>query len=215
MGFRRLRSVGWMIVAALPLGAHGASIAQGEYDEVLRSKADMVHGEELFETCAACHGTDGAGTPDGNVPAIAGQHFRVIARELVDYRHDKRWDERMQHFGDKHHLSGAQEIADVAAYINDLQPKRTLGLGRGENLDHGADVYARLCASCHGAAAEGDNLKRYPRLAGQHYEYLLRQMHDAVEGRRPNFPREHVRLLERFEPPDFVAVADYLSRLGT
>jgi cytochrome c553 len=175
----------------------------------------MVHGEALFETCAACHGTDGAGTRDGNVPAIAAQHLRVIARELVDYRHDKRWDERMQHFSDEHHLNGAQEIADVAAYISDLQPKRTLGAGRGEYLDHGADVYARLCASCHGAAAEGDNLKRYPRLAGQHSEYLLRQMHDAVEGRRPNFPREHVALLKRFEQLDFVAVADYLSRLGS
>jgi cytochrome c553 len=213
--FRRLRFVGSMIVAVLPLAAHGASIAQQEYEEVLRAKPDMVHGEALFETCAACHGSDGAGTRDGNVPAIAAQHLRVIARELVDYRHDKRWDERMQHFSDEHHLNGAQEIADVAAYISDLQPKRTLGAGRGEYLDHGADVYARLCASCHGAAAEGDNLKRYPRLAGQHSEYLLRQMHDAVEGRRPNFPREHVALLKRFEQLDFVAVADYLSRLGS
>jgi cytochrome c553 len=204
-----------MIVAALPLGAYGASSAQRQYDEVLKCKPDMVHGKELFETCAACHGTDGSGTPDGNVPAIAGQHLRVIARELVDYRHDKRWDERMQHFSDKHHLSGAQEIADVAAYISDLQPTLTLRSGRGENLDRGADLYARLCASCHGAAAEGANLKRYPRLAGQHYEYLLRQMHDAVEGRRPNLARAHVSMLARFEPPDFVAVADYLSRLGT
>jgi len=215
VGFRRLRFVGSMIVAVLPLTAHGVSIAEQEYQEVLRAKPDMVHCEELFETCAACHGTDGAGTRDGNVPAIAAQHLRVIARELVDYRHDKRWDERMQVFSDEHHLIGAQEIADVAAYISDLPPKRTLGLGRGEHLDHGADVYARLCASCHGPAAEGDNLKRYPRLAGQHFEYLLRQMHDAVEGRRPNFPREHVSLLKRFEQPDFVAVADFLSRLGS
>jgi hypothetical protein len=35
-----------------------------------------------------------------------------------------------------------------------------------------------------------------------------------VEGRRPNFPREHIRLLEHFERADFVGVADYLNRLG-
>jgi cytochrome c553 len=204
----------WLIAAALPLAAHSASIPQQEYDLVQRSKADMVHGATLFETCAACHGPDGAGTRDGSVPAIAAQHFRVITRELVDYRHDKRWDLRMEHFTDEHHLSGAQDIADVAAYISDLPPTHTSGVGSGEFLDHGAEVYGRLCASCHGPAAEGENLKRYPRLAGQHFEYLLRQMHDAVEGRRPNFPREHVRLLERFERPDFVGVADYLSRLG-
>jgi hypothetical protein len=39
-------------------------------------------------------------------------------------------------------------------------------------------------------------------------------MHDAVEGRRPNFPRDHVRLLEHFERADFVGLADYLTRLG-
>ena len=39
-------------------------------------------------------------------------------------------------------------------------------------------------------------------------------MHDAIEGRRPNFPHEHVALLKRLEQPDFVAVADYLSRIG-
>lgn len=214
MGIRRVKFARWVIVAILPLAAHGASISQQEFAEVLRAKPDIVHGEELFDTCAACHGTDGAGTPDGNVPAIAAQHFRVIARALVDYRHDKRWDERMQHFSDQHHLSGAQEIADVAAFISDLEPKRTLDISRGAPLDHGADVYARLCASCHGPAGEGDNLKGYPRLAGQHLEYLQRQMHDAIEGRRPNFPREHVALLKRLEQPDFVGVADYLSRLG-
>lgn len=209
-----LRSLGCVIVAALPFVAHGASIAQQEYDSVLRSKPDLVHGETLFETCAACHGTKGAGVSDGTVPAIAAQHFRVLARELVDYRHDERWDQRMEHFTDEHHLSGAQDIADVAAYISSLPATRSLGRGSGEYLVNGAQVYSRQCASCHGAAAEGDNRQGYPRLAGQHYEYLLRQLHDAVEGRRPNFSRAHIRLLEHLERADFVGVADYLSRLG-
>jgi len=212
--FKILHLLGWMILAALPLAADGAAIAQQEFNSVLRSKTDLVHGEMLFETCAACHGADGAGVRDGTVPAIAAQHFRVIARELVDYRHDKRWDERMEHFTDAHHLSGAQDIADVAAYANGLKATRSLGQGSGKYLEHGTKVYIRLCASCHGSAAEGDDRKGYPRLAGQHYEYLLRQLHDALEGRRPNFPPEHTRLLTSFERPDFVGVAGYLSRLG-
>jgi cytochrome c553 len=213
--FNTQRPLGWVIVAALPFVAHGASIAQQEYASVLRSKADLVHGEKLFETCAACHGTNGGGVSDGTVPAIAAQHFRVLARELVDYRHDKRWDVRMEHFTTEHHLSGAQDIADVAAYISSVPATHSGGRGSGEYLVHGAQVYAQQCASCHGAAAEGDDLQRYPRLAGQHYEYLLRQLHDAVEGRRPNFPSEHIRLLERFQRPEFVGVADYLARLGS
>lgn len=209
-----VRPLGYVMIAALPFLAYGASIAQQEYDSVLRSKADLVHGEKLFETCAACHGTDGAGLRDGTVPAIAAQRFRVIASELVDFRHDKRWDQRMQHFTDQHNLSGAQDIADVASYISRLPATRSLGRGSGEYLAKGAEVYSQRCASCHGAAAEGDNAHRYPRLAGQHYEYLVRQLHDAVEGRRPNFSREHISLLEHLQPPDLVGVADYLSRLG-
>ena len=208
------RPLWWAIVAALPFAAQGASVAQQEYESVLRSRPDLLHGAQLFETCAACHGSNGTGLSDGTVPAIAAQRFRVLARALVDYRHDKRWDERMEHFTDDHHLSGAADVADVAAYISSLPATRSSGRGNGEYLVNGTRVYSRQCASCHGVTAEGDNQRGYPRLAGQHYVYLLRQLHDGVEGRRPGFPAEHVRLLQRLEPADFVGVADYLSRLG-
>ena len=214
MRSKTVRSVGWLISAALPMAAYGAAIAQEEFEAVLRGKPDIVHGEQLFASCAACHGPDGGGVSDGIVPAIAGQHYRVVARELVDYRHDKRWDVRMEHHADDHNLGDTQDLVDVAAYISSMTPARTGGVGDGEFTEYGARVYARSCASCHGAAAEGDNRVSYPRLAGQHYEYLLRQMHDAVEGRRPNFPREHIRLFKHFERADFMGVADYLSRLN-
>ena len=210
----RLRLLGWVIIAAAPFTAHGASVAQQEYEAVLRSRPDLRHGGKLYETCAACHGSNGAGVSDGTVPVIAAQGFHVLARELVDYRHDERWDQRMEHFTDEHHLSSAQDIADVAAYVSRLPATRPSGRGSGEYVTHGAKVYSRQCRSCHGAAAEGDDRQRYPRLAGQHYEYLLRELHDELEGRRPNVPRAHIHLLERFQPPDFVGVADYLSRLG-
>jgi cytochrome c553 len=204
--------LGLLLGSLLPLAVHGSPVPQQEFDQVLRSKPDLEHGEALFAACAACHGSQGGGVADYTVPAIAGQRFRVIARQLVDYRHDKRWDLRMQHFTDRHHLDGAQDIADVAGFISQLPVTRAPDHGSGEYLRHGAEVYGRLCASCHGPAAEG--AERYPRLAGQHYEYLLRQMHDALEGRRPNFPSEHVRLLQHFELADLAGVADYLSRLG-
>jgi cytochrome c553 len=211
------RTSAWLLCLLVPLAppltAAGASIAVQEYDAVLRSKPDAARGGTLFSTCAMCHGADGGGKRDGSVPAIAAQHFHVIARELVDYRHDKRWDLRMENFAGEHHLKDSQDIADVATFIADLAPARTGGVGSGEYAAHGAEIYAHLCAGCHGPAGEGDDVKRYPRLAGQHFAYLLRQLHDAVEGRRPNFPAEHVRLLEPFDKADLNGVADYLSRL--
>jgi cytochrome c553 len=204
----------WLCLVAMPLAAYGDSGAQKEYREVVQSKPDRMHGEQLFAKCAACHGANGAGVPDGRVPAIAGQHGRVLAKELIDFRHDKRWDPLMEHYSDEHNLGDLQDLADVVAYIRDLRPTRTMGVGDAEFVSRGAKVYSRSCASCHGVAAVGNDLQRYPRLAGQHYAYLLRQMHDAVEGRRPNFSPEHIRLLLHFDRPDFEGVADYLSRLG-
>ncbi len=120
----------------------------------------------------------------------------------------------MEHFASLNTLVSTQDIADVAAYVSSLKPARTSTVGDGMYRAHGAKVYASRCASCHGQAAQGNDRQRYPRLAGQQYEYLLRQLHDAVEGRRPNFSREHVRLLEGFQKAELVGLSDYLSRLG-
>lgn len=214
MRFKSLRSLGWLFIVALPLATHGASSVPEEYKAVVHSKPDKSHGEKLFEVCAACHGRDGGGERDGRVPAIANQHFRVLAKELVDFRHDQRWDALMEHYSDEHNLGDTQNLADVAAYIAGLTTVSLPGVGDGKRLREGAAIYARSCASCHGAAGEGNNARRIPRLAGQHYAYLLREMHDAVDGRRPNFSRAHVRLLAHFERSDFEGLADYLSRAG-
>jgi cytochrome c553 len=201
------------VALLFPLAGHGAPSSLQEYEIVLHSQPDDAHGKPLFVPCSACHGLDGAGVDDGSVPAIAGQHFRVLARQLVDYRHDKRWDRFMEHYADEHNLGDTQNLADVADYISHLAPVRSQGIGDGEFTSKGERVYARSCAGCHGVTAQGNNVKGYPRLAGQHYAYLLRQMHDAVEGRRPNFPTSHVELLERFDRAELVGMADYLSRL--
>ncbi len=86
-------------------------------------------------------------------------------------------------------------------------------MGDGEFAARGGVIYEKVCASCHGKSAIGGNADSMPRLAGQHYQYLLRQLHDAIEGRRPNFPPEHKTLLQPMERADFVGIADYLSRL--
>ncbi|MGA3159202.1 MAG: c-type cytochrome [Steroidobacteraceae bacterium] len=196
----------------IPAFSQGASDTQQEYETVLHAKPDVAHGEVLFATCAACHGRYGAG--DSNVPLIAGQHFRILVRELVDYRHNKRWDPRMESLAKGHQLSNTQDLADVATYISGLAPQQSADVGDGALVEHGSGVYARLCVSCHGPLAQGSDRGQIPKLAGQRYGYLLRQMHDAVESRRPNFSPEHIRLLQRFDRDDFVGVSDYLSRLS-
>src|SRR5579863_3375979 len=143
--------IGTMIGILLLAGqALAGSDTEDEYRAVLRARVDASHGEILFATCSRCHGADGNGATDGSVPALAGQHVRVLARQLVDYRHDQRWDVRMEHFADFPYLIFAQDVADVAAYVSGLPRGRSPVTGSGEYLEAGGRIYALRCASCHG-----------------------------------------------------------------
>ena len=121
------------------------SSAQEELTAVKRSVPNLDRGAQHFETCAACHGPDGGGTRDGQVPRIGGQHVSVVEKQLLDYRHDRRWDLRMEHFADDHHLGDTQAVADVAAYIRQLEPSGPAGQGSGRNVNAGAALYAKRC----------------------------------------------------------------------
>jgi cytochrome c553 len=194
--------------------ADAAAVAEQELALVLGASADPAHGEQLFQLCAACHGVDGSGGLKGDAPVLAHQHRSVLAKQLVDFRNGRRSDPRMEGMAKKHHLATTQDMADVVSYISRLPAPKTNALGDGRLVTQGAQVYATQCSACHGRAAEGDDRSMTPRLAGQNYNYLLRQMYGAADGRRSNFGTEHVALVKRLETADFLGVSDYLSRLG-
>jgi cytochrome c553 len=187
-------------------------VAQQEFADATRLKPNIEHGTELFQTCLRCHGPEGGGSRAVGTPEIAGQHFRVIVKQLVDYQYDKRWDIRMEQIAKQHDLTNAQAIADVATYVSELKWIPGGDVGDAELVAHGESLYLQTCRSCHGATAEGSAEKIVPRIAGQHYGYLIREMHDAVEGRRPNIPLKHIRLLQKLDRDDFVGLAEFLSR---
>lgn len=210
---QRLRSIVlFCIVATLPLSSLGAAVAQQEFADAVRLKPNIEHGMELFQTCSKCHGSDGGGSRAIGTPEIAGQKFRVLAKQLVDYQHNQRWDIRMEEIARQHDLMNAQAIADIATYVSELKWKPAGGIGDGELVAHGESVYLQRCQSCHSETGDTAADKIVPRIAGQHYGYLLREMHDAVEGRRPNFSLKHIRLLQKLDRDDFVGLADFLSR---
>ncbi|HKZ74890.1 MAG TPA: c-type cytochrome, partial [Steroidobacteraceae bacterium] len=146
-----------LALAALPAVGGGEGESRAELRSALGRTPDFRHGEQLYETCAACHGSNGGGVSDGSVPAIAGQHYRVIVKQLVDFRHDRRWDIRMEHFTDRHRLPGPQDLADLAAYVSVMQRTNHPGTSDPELLRRGAQVYFAGCATCHGPTGEGDD----------------------------------------------------------
>jgi cytochrome c553 len=190
-----------------------ASAAQeNELREALKLKPNHEHGRVLYGTCSACHQPDGAGVADGDIPSIAGQHYEVILKELVDFRDTERIDMRMQAFSARHHLEGPQDLADVAFYMSRLPRQWTKQYGSGEHTAIGMQAYARACASCHGATGDGNNELRMPRVAGQHYRYLVKQIDMMIGGARFNVSWDHSKLLESLTDEEITGVADYLAR---
>lgn len=200
-------------LAALPALAAAANPATRDLAAATRAKPDLEHGAELFVQCVSCHLGNGGGQLNGNTPRIAGQHYSVLLKQLVDFRYRKRWDFRMEEHANQHFLETPQDLADVAAYVSQMDGGDQRGTGDGINGAEGARIFGTRCASCHGPSGAGDARRAVPRLGGQHYAYLVRQMYDAVDGRRPTLQLVHPR---RIEPLDFEqvrAVADYLSRV--
>ena len=194
--------------------AAGAPVRSDELRRALAATPDVGRGAELFAGCVACHGRDGGGETNGTVPRIAGQHAAVLAKELVDFRSRRRWDLRMEQVASGHRFKGAQDVADVAAYVAALRPDLPAATGDGEYLQRGASAYIRVCAGCHGASGQGSGgAAAVPRLADQHAPYLLRQMQESATNGRPNMAASHVAVLRTLSYEDFVGAADYLSRI--
>jgi cytochrome c553 len=212
---RVIRLVSLLALVALPHCAAAATSARQELAQVFASKPDAQRGAELFRNCVSCHGSDGSGDLNGNVPRIAGQHYRVLVRQLIDFRHGKRWDYRMEGVTASHNaIPELQDVADVAAHVSQLDRNGARGVGDGQSVELGAKIYTEKCSSCHGTGGEGDDAGEIPRLAGQHAAYLSRQIYDTVDRRRPPLARTHRRYFEPLSFEEIRGLADHLSRIG-
>ena len=204
-----------ILLLCVPLVAVAEPATRRELGQVQAAQPEEAHGQKLFEACAACHGADGGGTVDGSVPRIAGQHFSVLARQIVDFRRGVRWDVRMEGVATRHEvLATPQDIADVAWFVSRLERDGRRGVRDGQFVERGAMIYAASCASCHGVDGAGNEQKQIPRIAGQHASYLSRQIYDAVDGRRPPLSKSHRKIFEPLGFEDVMGLTDYLSRIG-
>lgn len=194
-------------IAALKDDSHN------EIEEALELTANKANGKKIYQTCALCHSPEGWGNAIGRYPQIAGQHPKVIVKQLADIRAKNRDNPTMYPFTQSNYLKGAQGLADVAAYVSSLPMVPNNELGTGKDLKRGERLYKENCVKCHGKNGEGNNREYYPRIQGQHYEYLLRQLEWIKTGKRRNADEKMTKQIHGFSNDDLRAVADYTARL--
>lgn len=147
-------------------------------------KGDPAHGAELAESCAACHGSDGMGYPEG-LPRIVGQSASYLRSQLLLFRHSAQLRAGEAAQGGIAHLKSKarsfsgmddfvlgltdQDIADVSAYYASLKCKPS-------NKPRPARPRtAYRCEACH--KDDGTKSSRgVPTLASQNAVYLSRQL---------------------------------------
>jgi len=175
---------------------------------------NLANGRVQYEVCALCHTPEGWAKTSGRYPQIAGQHFNVIIKQLEDIRSGNRDNPTMYPFSQSNSTKKSiQNMVDVAAYIEKLPMAPHTAYGSGRNLEIGEKLYKDNCVKCHGKQGEGNSSKYYPRIQGQHYRYLLRQLRWIKNNKRRNADLKMKRQLSRFRDRELRALADYTSRL--
>ena len=184
-----------------------------EKDAALAHRPDIEKGKIAYEVCQGCHQQDGAGRADAIYPSLAGQHASVLIKQMIDVRAGRRDNPKMHPFVGEWVVS-VEDVADIAAYLNQLPISRDNGKGSGNHLEAGRKLYDRDCASCHGKNGEGDAAEFYPLVAHQHYAYLYKEAAMIRDGERRNANPKMVMVIRDYSNEDLKAVSDYMSRLS-
>jgi cytochrome c553 len=137
-------------------------------------QGDAKAGEKKIAMCIGCHGIQGyqASFPEVyRVPMISGQNAKYISNALVAYRTGERKHPTMK--GIATSLTD-QDIADISAYY----ATHSKAAPAPEKLPEPSGKVAELltkgaCASCHGVNYSKGIDPSYPKLAGQHADYLF------------------------------------------
>jgi cytochrome c553 len=207
-----------IIGALLAFEARDAFASEESVDQLthtaLALDADGGRGALQFtQYCVRCHGSKGYGDSNHEIPALAGQRFAYLVRQLANLSEGQRESDTAHRVLSTEALRDPQSWADIAAYLHDAPARYHAKTGDGTKLALGEGIFHLQCASCHHDDAGGDDDGFVPSLRNQHYSYLVKQLGRLSEYDRHNVPENLVRFLRSFDSDEVSAVADYLSRL--
>lgn len=186
-----------------------------------KSEGDPVAGKGKAALCAGCHGDDGNSFV-ADFPRLAGQYEDYIVKQVRDFQSGKRANNDTM-AGMAATIASVQDAKDIGAYFSKQKmakdpiasPDKKL-VAAGEKLftqgNPKSGVYA--CVNCHGKRGKGkaENISQFPRIGGQHRDYIIKELKDFRAGRRTNDPAGMMKAIaDKLTDKEIEAVANYLS----
>jgi cytochrome c553 len=164
--------------------------------------------------CAACHTNDGSRGSPAN-PIIQGQHPDYLVKQLAEFKAGKRESPIMRPMATS--LSEA-DMKNVAAFYASKEAKPGFAKNKdlvalGEKVYRGgiADRRIPACSGCHSPNGAGIPAQ-YPRLAGQHADYVQAQLVAFRAGTRQNNP-VMAGIAANLSDREIKALSDYVAGL--
>jgi cytochrome c553 len=185
-------------------------------DEI-SAEARLAAQQVAVTTCASCHGPQGRSIAP-KFPTLAGQHAGYLAAQLQAFKAQSRGDpDALGYMWGMAAPLSDEMITALAAYYSAQKPGPGGG-GDAAAIARGAGIYNNgiaadgipACTACHGPGAVGT--AEYPRLAGQHAQYLLKQIRSFQNNMR-NVAVMH-GVAQGLKIEEIRDVAAYLQSLG-
>ena len=166
--------------------------------------------------CIACHGEDGNAVIP-MFPKIAGLQEEYIVKQLKDFMSGRRKSDVM---GPIVAQLKPEDVAPLAAYYSGQKLKagapedrKAVSLGKLIFHDGNEDTGVPACVGCHQLQGAGHNI--YPRIGGQHIQYVTQQLKNFAAGERSNDASRYMRVTaKRMSEEEIQSVAEYLVSLG-
>ena len=158
--------------------------------------------------CAACHGPAGKST-DPMYPILAGQTSRYLYLELRDFQEGRRSDPQMSPMAKDLSRDEMRELSDY--FAKQKPPPQMFKVDAAKAKLGRAKADETLCTMCHLGGFAGQN--EIPRVAGQHYAYIVKQLSDFKARSRTNDAGNMTSVASTLSPQDIDNLAHYLAGL--
>ena len=172
------------------------------------------------QVCSNCHGLGGVSVSP-NFPNLAGQIAPYTVAQLKGFKGHSRQDPAgFEYMWGLSRSLTDEQIAGLAAYYSAQKPSPQPLEGDAARLAAGQAIFEQglsgrnvpACMSCHGP--QGAGLAAFPRLAGQHADYVAKQL--QVFQRSNDRPEGAIMktVAHELTPQDIEDLAAYVQAIG-